>query len=185
MNVIVASKQPELQWLDLDAAIKYCTAGLGIWSWASNDKDGEPDVVMVCCRGVPTLKTLAALDILLVDDNQDGAEALKILLELRGHRVRLVLNGAAALQAVEEQLPDLMLLDIGLPNLNGYEVADQIRSDQNNAGICLVALTGFGQAADRARTKLAGFNDHMVKPPDLAALDRIIRDQTRSSQVTI
>jgi xylulose-5-phosphate/fructose-6-phosphate phosphoketolase len=64
INVIVAGKHPELQWLDMDSAIKHCTAGLGIWEWASNDKGGDPDVVMACCGDVPTLETLAAVEIL-------------------------------------------------------------------------------------------------------------------------
>jgi xylulose-5-phosphate/fructose-6-phosphate phosphoketolase len=64
VNVIVAGKQPELQWLDMDSAIKHCTAGVGIWEWASNDKGSEPDVVMACCGDVPTLETLAAVEIL-------------------------------------------------------------------------------------------------------------------------
>ena len=64
VNVIVAGKQPEAQWLDMDAAVKHCTAGLGIWAWASNDQGGEPDVVMACCGGVPTLETLAAVELL-------------------------------------------------------------------------------------------------------------------------
>ncbi len=64
VNVIVAGKQPGLQYLDMDAAIKHCTAGIGIWEWASNDKGGEPDVVMACCGDVPTLETLAAVDLL-------------------------------------------------------------------------------------------------------------------------
>lgn len=64
VNVIVAGKQPTPQWLDMDAAIKHCTAGIGVWSWASNDQGGEPDVVMACCGDVPTLETLAAVDIL-------------------------------------------------------------------------------------------------------------------------
>ena len=64
VNVIVAGKQPELQWLDMEAAIKHCTAGLGIWDWASNDQGGDPDVVMACCGDVPTLETLAAVEIL-------------------------------------------------------------------------------------------------------------------------
>ncbi len=64
VNVIVAGKQPELQWLEMDAAIKHCTAGLGIWEWASNDEGGDPDVVMACCGDVPTLETLAAVEIL-------------------------------------------------------------------------------------------------------------------------
>jgi xylulose-5-phosphate/fructose-6-phosphate phosphoketolase len=64
VNVIVAGKQPELQWLDMDAAVKHCTAGLGIWEWASNDKGSDPDVVMACCGDVPTLETLAAVEIL-------------------------------------------------------------------------------------------------------------------------
>ena len=64
VNVIVSGKQPELQWLDMDAAVKHCTAGLGIWEWASNDRGGEPDVVMACAGDVPTLETLAAVQIL-------------------------------------------------------------------------------------------------------------------------
>jgi len=64
INVIVAGKQPELQWLDMDSAVKHCTAGLGIWEWASNDEAGDPDVVMACCGDVPTLETLAAVEIL-------------------------------------------------------------------------------------------------------------------------
>ncbi|GJL77438.1 MAG: putative phosphoketolase [Nitrospinaceae bacterium] len=64
VNVIIAGKQPQLQWLDMDAAIKHCSAGIGIWEWASNDKDGEPDVVMACAGDVPTLETLAAVDLL-------------------------------------------------------------------------------------------------------------------------
>jgi xylulose-5-phosphate/fructose-6-phosphate phosphoketolase len=64
INVIVAGKQPELQWLDMDAAVKHCTAGLGIWEWASNDDEQEPDVVMACAGDVPTLETLAAVDFL-------------------------------------------------------------------------------------------------------------------------
>jgi xylulose-5-phosphate/fructose-6-phosphate phosphoketolase len=64
VNVIVAGKQPELQWLDMDSAVKHCTAGLGIWKWASNDEGGDPDVVMACCGDVPTLETLAAVELL-------------------------------------------------------------------------------------------------------------------------
>ncbi|HET7101172.1 MAG TPA: phosphoketolase family protein, partial [Terriglobia bacterium] len=64
VNVIVAGKQPSLQWLDMESAVQHCTAGIGIWSWASNDQGGEPDVVMACCGDVPTLETLAAVDIL-------------------------------------------------------------------------------------------------------------------------
>ncbi len=64
VNVVVAGKQPSPQWLDMDAAIKHCSAGLGIWEWASNDRGGEPDVVMACCGDVPTLETLAAVDLL-------------------------------------------------------------------------------------------------------------------------
>jgi len=64
VNVIVAGKQPALQYLDMDAAVRHCTAGIGIWDWASNDQGGDPDVVMACCGDVPTLETLAAVDLL-------------------------------------------------------------------------------------------------------------------------
>jgi len=66
VNVIVAGKQPSPQWLDMDAAVKHCTAGLGIWAWASNDQGGEPDVVMACCGDVPTLETLAAVELMRI-----------------------------------------------------------------------------------------------------------------------
>ena len=64
INVIVAGKQPELQWLDMEAAVRHCTSGIGIWEWASNDQGVEPDVVMACAGDVPTLETLAAVDLL-------------------------------------------------------------------------------------------------------------------------
>src|SRR5690606_3684356 len=64
VNVVIAGKQPQPQWLDMDAAIKHCTEGIGIWEWASNDRGGEPDVVMACAGDVPTLETLAAVDLL-------------------------------------------------------------------------------------------------------------------------
>ena len=67
VNVIVAGKQPQPQWLDMDAAIKHCTSGIGVWEWASNDKDTEPDVVMACCGDVPTIETLAAVELLRKD----------------------------------------------------------------------------------------------------------------------
>ena len=72
VNVVVAGKQPAPQWLTMDEAVKHCTAGLGIWEWASNDKGGEPDVVMACCGDVPTLETLAAVD--LLRQHMPGAE---------------------------------------------------------------------------------------------------------------
>jgi xylulose-5-phosphate/fructose-6-phosphate phosphoketolase len=79
VNVIVAGKQPAPQWLSMDAAIKHCTAGIGIWEWASNDKGSEPDVVMACCGDVPTLETLAAVDLLRVHVPQVKVRVINVV----------------------------------------------------------------------------------------------------------
>jgi len=79
VNVIVASKHPAPQWLDMDAAVKHCTAGLGIWEWASNDRGGEPDVVMACCGDVPTLETLAAVEILRLEAPQLKVRVINVV----------------------------------------------------------------------------------------------------------
>jgi CheY-like chemotaxis protein len=103
------------------------------------------------------------LRVLVVDDNVDAATTLGELVRSRGHEVRVVHDGLAALAAAEEQHPDLVFLDIGLPAMDGYEVARRLRA----AGPCppkLVALTGYGQEADRRRAEEAGFAQHLVKP---------------------
>lgn len=102
--------------------------------------------------------------ILVVDDNVDAAESLQMLLSLGGHDVHIVHTGTDALAAVLSHAPDLVFLDIGLPDINGYAVAQGIRAQARGAGILLVALTGWGSARDQARTREAGVDLHLTKP---------------------
>jgi two-component system, sensor histidine kinase len=110
--------------------------------------------------------------ILVVDDNADAANSLVELLRLDGHEADAVYSAKEALHAVETYNPDVVLLDIGLPEMDGHQVAQQIR--KRSSGIRLIALTGYGQAEDIARTCAAGFDAHMVKPVDFDVLQRAI-----------
>jgi two-component system CheB/CheR fusion protein len=102
----------------------------------------------------------------VVDDSVDGSESLAMLLRLGGHAVRVVHDGAAALAAAQAERPDVVLLDIGLPGMDGYEVARRLRQTSGLNGVLLVALTGWGQDEDRRRSREAGFDHHLVKPVD-------------------
>jgi signal transduction histidine kinase/ActR/RegA family two-component response regulator len=108
--------------------------------------------------------------ILVVDDNVDAAESLKMLLVLEGHEVRLAHDGLAALRVSDDFRPEVVLLDIGLPRMDGYQVARHLRERPASDLVLLVALTGYGQDDDRRRSQEAGFNAHLVKPVDLDAL---------------
>jgi CheY-like chemotaxis protein len=111
--------------------------------------------------------------ILIADDNADLAESMAMLLRLEGHEVRIALDGASALDLAEKFEPNAALLDIGLPGLNGYNLARELRSRQNGRGLLLIAATGYGQPEDRVRAYDAGFDRHMVKPVD----PQIVRDE--------
>jgi PAS domain S-box-containing protein len=106
------------------------------------------------------------LHILVADDNRDSAESLAIFLELNGHSTELVFSGDAAFDAMRRCPPDMALLDIGMPNLNGYDLAERARTEPWGRDITLVAITGWGQDNDRARAHAAGFDHHRVKPID-------------------
>lgn len=110
--------------------------------------------------------------ILIVDDNRDAAQSLAMLLNVEGHETQVAYSAKEALERARAFQPDISLLDIGLPEMNGYELAQRMRADRNDAGPILIALTGYGQAEDRARALSAGFADHLVKPVDLSALER-------------
>ena len=115
--------------------------------------------------------------ILIVDDNVDSAESLALLLRLSGHDVRTEFDGPAAVTAAASFAPDVVLLDIGLPLLNGYEAAMQIRAAESDASghrALIVALTGWGQEEDRRRSRDAGIDAHLVKPVDPRELTRLI-----------
>jgi signal transduction histidine kinase len=112
--------------------------------------------------------------ILVADDNNDALESLATLLQLSGHEVYTAPNGAMALEAAEQHRPEVALLDIGMPKLDGYEVARRIRAQPWGQRITLVALTGWGQDSDRRRSQEAGFDSHLVKPLDLDKLTELL-----------
>jgi PAS domain S-box-containing protein len=116
--------------------------------------------------------------ILVVDDNQDSATSLGMMLTLMGNEVRTAEDGFAAVEAAEEFRPDLILLDIGLPKLNEYDPCRRIREQPRSEGMVIVALTGWGQEEDRKRSREAGFDTHMVKPVEIAALERLLAGLT-------
>ncbi|MEO5617902.1 MAG: response regulator [Candidatus Eisenbacteria bacterium] len=112
--------------------------------------------------------------VLVVDDNIDSAESMAMLLRLEGHQTHTALDGAAALAATEEFQPDLILLDIGLPNLDGYAVARRLRGMRSMDRTVLVAMTGYGLERDQRRSREAGFDHHMIKPLDVAVLRQVL-----------
>ncbi len=116
--------------------------------------------------------------ILVVDDNRDSADSLGMLLRMMGNNVHTAYDGLEAVGAAAAFRPDVVLLDIGLPKLNGYEAARQIRQQSGGANIVLIALTGWGQEEDRRRTREAGFDHHLTKPLDLAVLQKILAAQS-------
>jgi signal transduction histidine kinase/ActR/RegA family two-component response regulator len=113
-------------------------------------------------------------DILIVDDNRDGAETLRRLLELAGHTVRIEYDGLKGLEAALKQPPDVGLIDIGLPGIDGYELVKRIRSSLGEHAPFLVAVTGYGVSEDRSRALAAGFDAHLVKPVDMALLESLL-----------
>ena len=116
----------------------------------------------------------SGLHVLVVDDNRDSADTLAKVVSMAGHQVRVAYDGEEALAAAESDPPNLMLLDIGLPGLNGYEVAERIRRNPALRATNLVAVTGWGQAEDRRRSREAGFDLHFVKPVDLDLLQTLL-----------
>ncbi len=113
----------------------------------------------------------------MIDDNHDSAESVALLARLWGHDTRVAHDGPAALQAAEEFGPDVVLLDIGLPGMSGYDVSQQLRLRLGSGRVVLVAMTGYGQEDDRRRTRAAGFQHHLVKPADTAELQRVLTSQ--------
>jgi len=112
--------------------------------------------------------------VLVVEDNPDAAESLVMILEMLGHHVRVAHDGQSAIAQAKANPPDVMLVDIGLPGMDGYEVARRIRHDASLRELILVALTGYGRPEDKARAMMAGFDYHLVKPVDLGALGELV-----------
>jgi signal transduction histidine kinase len=128
----------------------------------------EPTELCIPPRGEPA----HALDILIIDDNEDAAKALAVLLEMDGHSVRTAADGPTGLNAAETKIPDVVLLDIGLPGMDGYEVAEQLRQ-RSDGSLKLIAVTGYGQPEDVRRAMQAGFDHHLVKPVQIDKISAI------------
>jgi CheY-like chemotaxis protein len=114
------------------------------------------------------------LRVLVVDDNRDSADSLALWLELAGHEVRTAYGGQEALDAAEAFLPAVVLLDIGMPGMNGYDVARGLREQPATRTVLLVAMTGWGQDEDRCRSQEAGFDQHLVKPVEPQNLKNLL-----------
>jgi CheY-like chemotaxis protein len=117
---------------------------------------------------------LPTRNVLIVDNNQGAAESLALLLRLAGQEVRTAYDGATALDLARARPPDVVLLDIGMPGMDGLEVARRLRQDLGLKQAVLVALTGYGGEEDRRRSREAGFNAQLVKPADLGALQELL-----------
>jgi CheY-like chemotaxis protein len=116
--------------------------------------------------------------VLIADDNADAAESLCILLQMAGHNVRTAGDGLMAVEVAQTFQPQVVLLDIGMPGLNGYEAAARIRALPQGERILLIALTGWGQDADRQKAAEAGFDYHLTKPADPELVERILADSS-------
>jgi CheY-like chemotaxis protein len=115
--------------------------------------------------------------ILVADDNGDAARSLAMMLEVAGHEVRTARDGREAVEAAAAFRPELILMDIGMPNLNGYDACRRIRELPWAKNLLIVALTGWGQDDDRRRSQEAGFDSHLVKPVDPAALELLLAER--------
>jgi CheY-like chemotaxis protein len=133
----------------------------------------EPGPATIPSETLPTAAdSRAPVRVLIVDDNVDGAVTLSLLLQLGGHTTMLAHHGVEALKLLPELKPDVVLLDLGLPDMDGYEVARAIRRLPVRQPL-LVAVTGWGSAEDRLRTKEAGFDEHLTKPVDISTIELI------------
>jgi DNA-binding response OmpR family regulator len=126
-----------------------------------------------------------ALRVLIVEDEQDTAESLEILLRYDGFEIEVTSTGSQALAAAQAHAPDVVLLDIGLPRMNGYELARRLREQAGAQVPRLIAITGYGQAADRLRSREAGIDLHLVKPVDPRWLGELLRTFGRTSEESV
>jgi CheY-like chemotaxis protein len=112
--------------------------------------------------------------IVVADDNEDSAQSFALLLSFSGHEVRIAHDGEQALDTMREFRPDVAFLDIGMPRLSGYQVAEMVRAEPWGREMKLIAVTGWGQADDKVRAQSAGFDQHLVKPIDSTDIDRLL-----------
>jgi CheY-like chemotaxis protein len=134
---------------------------------------GRPSGVMAPVVPDPPLSERRAR-ILIADDNRDGADSLGMLLELAGHDVKVAYSGVAALASGADHLPDVAIIDIGMPDMSGYDVVRAARLEPWGNSVLFIALTGWGQAGDKALAMAAGFDRHLTKPVDPAVLEAML-----------
>jgi CheY-like chemotaxis protein len=123
-----------------------------------------------------TVRPALPLRILIVEDNRDAARTLAAVLARQGHQVMTAHSGTAGVQAAPRWRPDVVLCDLGLPGMDGFEVAAALRRDPALASTRLIAISGYGQADDHRRSEEAGFDLHLTKPVDPAELERLLAD---------
>jgi len=119
-------------------------------------------------------RTVQRRRVLIVDDNRDSVETMATLIRLSGHEIEKAHDGETALEKAKSFKPEIILLDVGLPDMHGYEVAERLRAIPENKSLVIVALTGYGNEEDRRRARDAGFDYHFVKPVDFTALESLI-----------
>jgi CheY-like chemotaxis protein len=141
----------------------------------------EASVIAAANPRSNSASSVLGLNVLVVEDNQDSAEMLRALLEHGGARVHVASDGETAVVLAEKLHPDVILLDIGLPQMSGYDVAREIRRTPRGAHAFIVALTGWGNAEDRTRSKDAGFDHHLVKPVKPEVLLALIGELSRTA----
>ena len=134
-----------------------------------------PILVLAAPKG---LELSPSRRILIVDDNNDILDCMSLMLSLSGHTVETASNGVEGVEKALHGGFDIALVDIGLPRMNGYEVAKEIRRQPNGANLVLIALSGYGQAEDKRRATEAGFNRHLTKPVDSDILEALLSDLT-------
>jgi CheY-like chemotaxis protein/anti-sigma regulatory factor (Ser/Thr protein kinase) len=139
-----------------------------------SDLVATPLLLVASAQPVAAATTTRALKILVVDDNVDAADILATLLEFGGHDVSMVHDAASALSSTAASLPEVVFLDIGLPDMSGYEVAPMLRNLPGMAGATLIALTGWGSESDKARSVVAGFDHHLTKPVEFTAVEALL-----------
>ena len=123
--------------------------------------------------------------ILVVDDNSDAADMLAILLEQLGHTISVAHDGDEVLKLIDDHAPDLAVLDIGLPGMDGYELARRLRANPSTRDTRLIALSGYGQTSDKEQSKRAGFDAHLVKPIAFNDLQQVIEQLASPGSTTI
>jgi PAS domain S-box-containing protein len=143
------------------------------------DTSAAPDDI--CVHRGARASAATGLNLMIVDDNKDAADVLATLLELEGHRVLVETDACAALERARNEKPQVMLLDIGLPTLDGYELARRLRQSPETASVTLIALTGYGREEDRRRSLEAGFDHHLVKPVAPERLSSLLSSLVRAT----